>query len=132
MGWEIVLFNLSRKVNKVEEIDDSVLQEFPDWDQLRSIFSDFFPDIIWKGVLGEINRGNFTISLSAGDPEEQPPNIFIQLYGEFSIYEIVRLCSIQGWQIYDISLGEMIDIANPENNGYSNFQSYLAQIKHFS
>jgi hypothetical protein len=132
MAWEIVIFNLNKKVNKVEDIDDNVLLEFKDWDELTLIFSNFFSDIIWKESTGKIEREDFSISFFTGDPEERPRNIFMELYGEYAIYEIVQLCKLNGWQIFDMSLGEMLDIDYPEKNGYTNFRNYLAQIKHIS
>jgi hypothetical protein len=33
------------------------------------------------------------------------------------------------WQIFDTGNGCMIDLENPVNNGYSNFNNYLNQIR---
>jgi len=32
------------------------------------------------------------------------------------------------WQIFDTGLGQMINLENPDINGYSNFQNYLKDV----
>lgn len=129
MSWDVFIFNLNRKVNSVEEIDNTTILPFEDWDAVRVILSAYFKDIIWENVWGSITRSDFSITFCSGDPDEKPGNIMMSLYGENSIYEVIELCRQQNWQIYDTGLGDMIDIENPERHGYENFRAYLAQIK---
>jgi hypothetical protein len=129
MSWDIFIFNLNRKVSSVEEIDESTMLPFSDWDAIRVILSAYFKDIIWENIWGSITRSDFSIAFSSGDPEEKPTSILMSIYGVNSIYEVIELCRQQNWQIYDTSLGDMIDIENPQRNGYENFQAYLTQVK---
>jgi ABC-type Fe2+-enterobactin transport system substrate-binding protein len=52
----------------------------------------------------------------------------LSLYGENGLYELVVLAKKHNWQIFDTGLGQMIDLENPSNNGFENFQDYLKQI----
>ena len=52
----------------------------------------------------------------------------MSLYGENGIYELIELAKKYNWQIYDSGIDGMIDIENPENNGYKSHQSYISQI----
>ena len=51
------------------------------------------------------------------------------LYGENGLFELIELAKNNNWQIYDTSLNDFIDLDNPENNGFENFNQYLNQIK---
>jgi len=55
-------------------------------------------------------------------------NTLFNLYGETSLFELIRVAKIYGWQIFDTGVGEMIDLEKPEKNGYDNFQSYLQDV----
>lgn len=50
------------------------------------------------------------------------------LYGENALFELIRVSKIHNWQIFDTGNGEIIDLENPTNNGYENFEKYLKQI----
>ena len=43
-------------------------------------------------------------------------------------FELIELAKKYGWQIFDTGLGEMIDLDNPEKNGYENHREYVEQI----
>ena len=60
--------------------------------------------------------------------EEITSNKSLTLFGENAIYEVINFALKNNFQIFDTGLGEMIDLQNPENNGYENFQNYLTRI----
>lgn len=41
---------------------------------------------------------------------------------------MVILARQNGWQIFDTGLEAMINLENPEKNGYNNFKNYLNRI----
>jgi len=55
-------------------------------------------------------------------------NKILSLYGENGLFELIEIAKRQGWQIFDTELGSMIDLDNPENNGYKNHRKYVEQI----
>lgn len=52
----------------------------------------------------------------------------LSLYGENGLYELIALAKKHNWQIYDSGIGEMIDLDNPEKNGFENHKKYVEQI----
>ena len=54
--------------------------------------------------------------------------MLLNLYGENSIYELIRISKEYGWQIFDTGNGQMLDLDHPEKNGYRDFQNYLQHV----
>jgi hypothetical protein len=52
----------------------------------------------------------------------------LQLCGEKGLYELIELAKKHNWQIYDSGIDGMIDIENPEKNGFKNHRKYIEQI----
>ena len=44
------------------------------------------------------------------------------------LFELIELAKQHSWQIFDAGLGNMIDLENPENNGYENHKNYVARV----
>lgn len=128
MSWDIMIFNLKRKVDSVDEIDESVLVDIGTKADFKKIMTDNYGDIIWDKDWGKIERRGFSIEFSLGDSDEPFSNTVFHLYGENAIYEIVELCKKNNWQLFDTGLEQMVDLDNPENNGYKNHQAYVRQI----
>ncbi len=40
----------------------------------------------------------------------------------------MKTFTIKSGKLFDTGNGEMLDLENPEKNGYDNFQSYLQQV----
>lgn len=122
MSWDIVLFSSKQKINSLEEIDESQL--IPT--DFCLAFEEQFEHITKNGNHREVKGKDFVIDYFIDN--ENVSNKIISLYGENSIYELVLLAKKRNWQIFDTGLGQMIDVNNPENNGFTNFQTYLRQI----
>jgi hypothetical protein len=122
MSWDIVLFNSKQKINSVEEIDDTQLEPTG----FCSALENHFEQIIKNENHREIQGKGFAIDYFVDD--EKVSNKILSLYGENGLYELVVLARKNNWQIFDTGLGQMIDLENPTNNGFENFQSYLNQI----
>jgi hypothetical protein len=128
MSWDVMIFNLKRKVDSVDEIDESVLVDIGTKADFKKIMTDNYRDIIWDKDWGKIERKDFSFEFSLGDSDEPFSNTTFHLYGENAIYEIVELCKKNNWQLFDTGLEQMVDLDNPENNGYKNHQTYVRQI----
>lgn len=123
MSWDIVLFNSKEKINSVADIDELKLEPT----DFCSVLEKHFNEIIMDGNHREIKGSDYTIDFFV--PKENASNTLLNLYGENGLYELVQLARQNNWQIYDTGLGEMIDLDNPSNNGYKNFQTYLEYIR---
>jgi len=122
MSWDIVLFNSRQKITSVDEVDDTQLEPA----DFCSAFENHFKDIIITDDHREIKGKDFTIDYFTD--EDKVSNKMISLYGENGLFELVELAKKHNWQIFDTGNGEMIDLENPANNGYENFQSYLRHV----
>ena len=134
MSWDIVLFNLTRKVSSAEEISEDILIPMATNGGFKKILTEYFPDIKWEDNCGIISRDNVYIELFTGQPDEETFSniIFFLREGEASIFEVIGLCKKYGWQLYDTSLGEMIDTDHPERNGYTQYSAYVTHINGLS
>lgn len=123
MSWDIVLFNSRQIIESVEEIDENKLEPTDFCTVLASRFSDIEKEDDHRNIKG----GAFEISYFEDD--QKTSNKILSIYGVNGLFEIVLLARQHHWQIFDTSLGEMIDIHHPEVNGYDDFHKYVAQIK---
>jgi len=128
MSWDVMIFNLNRKVESVDEIDDSVLVDIGTMTDFKKLMTDNFPDVTWNNDSGKIERKDFSIEFSLGDSDEPFSNTVFHLYGENAIYAVIELCRKMNWQLFDTGLEQMLDLDNPETNGYKNHQAYVRQI----
>ncbi len=122
MSWDVVLFNSKQKINSIEELDDTQLEPTDFCSALESHFA----DVVKSENHREIKGKDFAIDYF--EDGEKVSNKMFSLYGENGLYELVVLAKKQNWQIFDTGLGQMIDLENPSNNGFENFQNYLQQI----
>jgi hypothetical protein len=122
MSWDIVLFHSRQKIELPEAIDETQLEPT----DFCSVFESHFAEIVKDGNHREIKGKDFTIDYFTDD--EPVSNKLVSLYGEYGLFELVILARKHHWQIYDTGLGRMIDLENPGDNGYENFQSYLRHV----
>lgn len=122
MSWDVVLFNSKQKFNSIEELDDTQLEPT----DFSSVLEKHFDQVIKNDNHREIKGKDFAIDYF--DDCEKVSNKMFSLYGENGLYELVLVAKKQNWQIFDTALGQMIDLENPSNNGFENFQDYLKQI----
>ena len=122
MSWDIVLFNSRQKITSVEEVNDSQLEPTDFCSALES----HFPEIVKEDNHREIKGKDFEIDYFID--KEKVSNKIVSIYGENGLFELVELAKKHNWQIFDTGNGQVIDLENPANNGYENFQSYLRHI----
>ena len=128
MSWDVVIFNLTRQVDRVEEINETILVDIGTRTDFKKIMEENYPDVIWEDNWGKIERKDYSIEFSLGTTEEPFSNTLFHLYGENAVYDIIELCKKNNWQAYDSGLDQMLDLDNPMNNGYQNHQNYVKFI----
>ena len=122
MSWDIILFNTKQKIDSIEDVDENQLESI----DFTQILESSFTEIVKNDNHREIKGTNFSIDFFTDG--ELVSNKMISLYGENGLFELIELAKKFGWQIFDTGLGEMIDLDNPEKNGYENHQKYVDQI----
>lgn len=122
MSWDIVLFKSRQKIKLIEEMDDTQLEPT----DFCTVFESYFTEISKNDDHREVKGRDFTISYFID--EDKVSNKMLTLYGENGLFELVELARKHNWQIYDTGSGQMIDLEDPANNGYGNFQSYLRYV----
>lgn len=122
MSWDIVLFNSKEKIGKLEELDESKLVPC----DFNAILEASFNKVIKDGRHRAIEGEGYYIDYFADD--EAVSNTMLSLYGEKGLFELIKLARKHKWQIFDTSLGAMIDLEKPENNGNKRYRKYLWQI----
>lgn len=123
MSWDVVLFNSRQEIQSVEEIDENQLEPTDFCSALEKHFVHIDRNESHREIQGE----GFTIDYHTDDA----PTVskVLSLYGENALYELIDLACKLNWQIFDTSLGQMIDLRKPAINGYKNFHNYVEQIK---
>lgn len=123
MSWDIVLFYSKQKIDSVADLDESQLELTDFSGILENSFDLVKKDQNHREIIGT----DFTIDFFAYN--EPTSNFMLHLYGENGLYELVELAIKHGWQIYDSGIDGMIDLENPEKNGYKNHRKYVEQVK---
>ena len=124
MSWDIVLFNSKQKINSVTELDENQLEPT----DFSGILETSFDRINKNEKHREIVGTEFTIDFFFDS--EYSSNFMLSLYGENGIYALIELAKKYKWQIYDSGIDEMIDLENPEKNGFKNHKEYVEKIEH--
>ena len=122
MSWDIVLFNSKQKIQSVAELDETQLEPT----DFSGILESSFERINKKETHREIVGTNFTIDFFADN--EHSSNFMLSLYGENAMFELIELAKKHNWQIYDSGIDGMVDLENPEKNGFDNHRKYVEQI----
>ena len=122
MSWDIVLFNSKRRIDSIAELDESQLEPTDFSEILESSFNRINKSKNRREIIGK----DFTIDFFADN--EHSSNFTLSLHGENGIYALIDLAKKHNWQIYDSGIDEMVDLENPEKNGFKNHENYVSQI----
>lgn len=122
MSWDIVFFNSKEKINSVVELDENQLEPTDFSGILESSFDHIKKDENHRQIIGT----DFTIDYFADNVPSS--NFMLQLYGENALFELIELAKKHKWQIYDSGIDKMIDLENPEKDGFENHRKYVEQI----
>ena len=122
MSWDIVLFNSKQKIESVAELDENQLEPTNFYEVLENSFNRIKKDDNHREIVGT----DFTIDFYV---HNQPvSNTMLSLCGENGLYELIELAKKYNWQIYDSGIDGMIDLENPEKNGFENHRNYVELI----
>jgi hypothetical protein len=122
MSWDIVLFNSKQKIESVAELDENQLEPTDFSGILENSFNQIKKDDNHREIIGT----DFTIDFFADNGHSS--NFMLSIYGENAIYALIELSKKYNWQIYDSGIDGMIDLENPEKNGFDNHRKYVEQI----
>lgn len=128
MSWDVVVFNLKRKVDTVEEIDESVLVDIGTYADFEAILKRRFPMLTNKEGWLRADLDTCSLETSLGELNETFSNTTFHLHGEHAVYELIELCKAHGWQAFDTALGQMLDLEHPETNGYTEHRRNVDHI----
>ena len=122
MSWDIILFKSRQKIESVAELDENQLEPT----DFSGILESSFKQINKKENHREIVGTDFTIDFFAD--YEHSSNFMLSLYGENAMFALIELAKKYNWQIYDSGIDGMVDLKNPEKNGFDNHRKYVEQI----
>ena len=122
MSWDIFIFNSTQKIEYVENIDPEYFLPINFTEILEKHFDNVKADDNHRQIFSENYLIEYFVS---AEPEG---NLMLSLYGENALFELIRISKLYNWQIFDTGNGEMIDLDNPNKNGYQNFTDYLKTI----
>lgn len=122
MSWDIVLFNSKQKIKSVAELDENQLEPTDFSGFLENSFSQIRKNEDHREIMGT----DFTIDFFADN--EHSSNFMLSLYGENGLFELIELAKKHNWQIYDSGIDGMIDLENPEKNGFENHRKYIEHL----
>ena len=122
MSWDIVLFNSKQKIESVADLDENKLEPTDFSGVLESSFERIKKQDHHREIIGT----DFTIDFLADIKPSS--NFMLSLYGENGLYALIELAKKHNWQIYDSGIDEMIDLDNPEKNGFKNHRKYVEQV----
>jgi hypothetical protein len=123
MSWDIVLFNSKQKIISVDQIDENQLEPT----DFASAFENHFPEIRKEGNHWSVASSSYSLSLY--NHEELVSNTIVSLRGEEALFSLVILAKKHNWQLFDTAMERMLDLDNPSQNGYKNFQAYLTKVQ---
>jgi len=122
MSWDIVLFNSKQKIESVAELNENQLEPTDFTGILENSFAGIKKDDKHREIIGT----DFAIDFFADS--EHSSNFMLSLYGENGIYALIELAKKHNWQIYNSGIDGMVDLENPEKNGFDNHRKYVEQI----
>lgn len=122
MNWDIVLFNSKQKINSVAKLDKTQLEST----DFSEILESSLNRINEKDNHREIDGTDFTVDFFADSVKSS--NFMPSLCGENGIYALIELEKKHNWQIYYSEIDGMVDLENPEKNGFKKHRKYFEQI----
>jgi len=123
MSWDIVLFNPKVKLKSLSEVNIDLLKPTDFFTPILDNYKDdYFQDEDHILIKSDLYSIEFFL-------EDEPiENTILMLQGEKALFNLIPIAKENGWQIFDTSLEQFIDLDNPSNNGYNNFQEYLKTV----
>ncbi len=107
-------------------------------EEVRKKIADVFSFVDWSDPsMGVVQEAGYTLEFSFDDFEDEEDEgeaaaagapvagfmICVRGGGE-PLLKIVKLCKANGWSLGDTGSGEEIDLDNPSNQGWKDFQAF--------
>ena len=122
MSWDIVLFKSKEKIIQVSNLDEKRLVPVDFCERIENHFKEIIKDNDHRTVKGKDFEIDYFLD------EELVSSKIVSIHGEEGLFQLIELAKKENWQIYDCGLDDMIDLENPKNNGYEDFQKYVKKI----
>lgn len=117
MSWDLVL----------QHADAHPLGEA---DSVRALISSVHPAVDWSDpAWGTLDSGHWSIELNIGDsPIVHSIMLHVRGSGD-PLPAIAALCTKTGWDVLDLSSGELLDPRDPSPRGWVEFQAFRDGIR---
>lgn len=129
MSWDVLLTNSAQKAGSNPEEAESL--PFPAHEELIQAFKQVFPQIEdSEDGWATIDSPDYSMEVHfMKDKEGQTDSISLGIRAEKDpMPYIAQLCKTNGWEAYDTTMGDYINLDEPLKNGFSGWQSYRNQI----
>ena len=130
MSWDVMIFNTQGKTPaSMEEFDDSSCKPLGIAADVRERVLNYLPGIDWSDPTWGILEGDgFSIefNVGSGDPVE---NMMLHVRGGGdAIATIIKFVRPMGWSALDCSTSEFLDLDNPSQSGWEEFQAFRDRV----
>ena len=130
MGWDLHIFKFEPGVESVlslpEEYQPLIMGSA---EENRATISRHFPGTDWRDLTwGMYESREFALEFSI---KEQGiiDGFAIHVHGSGDpVIPIIAMCKAQAWSLYDTSLGDLVDLENPESACWKAFQEFRNSV----
>ncbi len=130
MSWDVMIFNTRGKTPpSIEEFQESDCESFGAAAAVRQGISMILPGIDWSDPTWGIYDGDgFSIEFNVGS-EDPIESIMLHVRGGGdAISAITSFARPLGWTALDCTTGELLDLDNPSQVGWENFQAFRDKV----
>jgi len=126
MSWDVTFMKFSKEVNKIEDIDESMIEELGSRENVVNIISKVFPDADFTDKSwGILDREGYSIEFNL--PEESNiSSIMLHVRGDNrALVAIKKICDETKWKAMD---EDIINFENEPERGLEQWQMYRQQV----
>ncbi|MHA7966736.1 hypothetical protein ACX93W_21735 [Paenibacillus sp. CAU 1782] len=126
MSWDVILMKFSKDVNKVEDIDESIIENLGSREVVVNKLSLIFPDADFTDKSwGTLNREGYSIEINISE-DCNINSIMLQVRGDNrAILAIKKICDETNWKAID---EEILNFDNKPERGLEQWQTYRQQV----
>ena len=121
MSYDYWLFRLRCPVSKTRDVDEDTIDDFTQWEQIRSKLAELLPEVIWRdsdaeyyGDGGPLHIGRFEISIKrdmAVDKDYNHPFGMFWIYGSYHVDQrdiVLKIAKTVDFSVLDFQSGEVL------------------------
>lgn len=126
MSWDVLIINSKDKV----DFEKGDWENFKSKSEVIQNLKTSFPEIDFTDpTWGIIDTSKVNIEFNLGDEEDLGNNFMIHVRaGLDPTGEIARMCFENNWQAFDLSEGDYIDLNNPTQDSFNNWQDFKDHV----